>query len=304
MSLPGLDALIATGQPVVACAREWARDLLAAYPLSGFVPMGGGWRADRAAVHGARRGARHRHARGLLLPDSLSSALVFRFAGLPCAGYRDDGRSPLLRWPCTKPREPLHAVQSWFHLTRFALTQWRMAPPAADLGPDLNWHAAATHEAQAEQALAQAGLTTGRFALIAPTATGLHHGRVKVWGGFDSLARSLQTHGFAVAMAPPPAERAAAQVAAPTAQLLEPLGLGAFAALTRHAAVVICNDSGVSHLAAAAGARQITLFGVTCPSRTGPWSNRALRLGQMNAWPREPEVLAAALDLLQNPPAA
>lgn len=304
MSLPSLDALIATGRPVVACAREWARDLLVAYPLAGFVPMRGRLRADRAAVHNALRENRHRHAFGLLLPDSLSSALVFRFAGLRCAGYRDDGRSPLLRWPCGKPRDPLHAVQSWFHLTRFALTQWRMADPDADLGPDLDWHSATIHETQAEQAMAQAGLTHGRFVLIAPTATGLHHGRAKVWGGFDELTRSLQAQGVTVVMAPPPAEQAAAKVTAPSAQLLEPLGLGAFAAFTRHAAVVVCNDSGVSHLAAAACARQITLFGVTSPSRTGPWSNRALRLGQMNAWPREPEVLSATLDILQNPSAA
>jgi heptosyltransferase-2 len=304
MSLPSLDALIATGRPVVACAREWARDLLAAYPLAGFVPMRGRLRADRAAVHNARREARHRHAYGLLLPDSLSSALVFRFAGLRCAGYRDDGRSPLLRWPCAKPREPLHAVQSWFHLTRFALRQWRMAEPDADLGPDLDWHSATVHETEAGQAMARAGLVHGQFVLIAPTATGLHHGRAKFWGGFDGLTRSLQAQGVTVAMAPPPAEQAAAKAAAPSAQLLEPLGLGAFAAFTRHAAVVVCNDSGVSHLAAAACARQITLFGVTSPSRTGPWSNRALRLGQMNAWPREPEVLSAVLDLLQNPSAA
>lgn len=304
MSLPSLDALIATGRPIVACAREWARDLLVAYPLAGFVPMRGRLRADRAAVHNALRENRHRHAFGLLLPDSLSSALVFRFAGLRCAGYRDDGRSPLLRWPCGKPRDPLHAVQSWFHLTRFALTQWRMADPDSDLGPDLDWHSATIHETQAEQAMAQAGLTHGRFVLIAPTATGLHHGRAKVWGGFDELTRSLQAQGVTVVMAPPPAEQAAAKVTAPSAQLLEPLGLGAFAAFTRHAAVVVCNDSGVSHLAAAACARQITLFGVTSPSRTGPWSNRALRLGQMNAWPREPEVLSATLDILQNPSAA
>ena len=33
------------------------RDMLAAYPLAGFVPMKGAWRADRAAVRNARRQA-------------------------------------------------------------------------------------------------------------------------------------------------------------------------------------------------------------------------------------------------------
>jgi heptosyltransferase-2 len=304
MSLPSLEALLAAGCPVVACARPWARDLLTAYPLAGFIPMQGHWRADRAAVHNARRAAGHRLARGLLLPDSLSSALVFRFAGLRCAGYRDDGRSPLLRWPCNKPREPMHAVQSWFHLTRFALTRWRLPVPAAEPPAELDWRAAAAHDAPAQQAMAQAGLTSGRFVLIAPTATGLHHGRIKAWDGFGSLTQSLQAAGFQVVMAPPPAERAAAQAAAPTARMLDPLDLGAFAMLTRHAAVVVCNDSGVSHLAAAARARQITLFGVTDPGRTGPWSNQAVRLGRMNAWPTAPEVLSATLDILHSIPTA
>lgn len=304
MCLPSLDALLTTGCPVVACARPWARDLLDAYPLAGFVPMSGRWRVDRAAVHALRRQLPHRQARGLLLPDSLSSALVFRLAGLPCAGYRDDGRSPLLRWPCGKPAKPMHAVQSWFHLTRFALGRWQLPLPAPEPAEELAWHASATHEALATQALADGQLRAGQFVLIAPTATGLHKGRIKVWTGFDALTRSLQAQGITVAMAPPPAERAAAQQAAPTAQLLAPLTLGAFAALTRQAAVVVCNDSGVSHLSAAAGARQITLFGVTAPNRTGPWSNRALRLGQMNAWPTPPEVLSATLDIIHPSSAA
>ena len=62
---------------------------------------------------------------------------------------------------------------------------------------------------------------------------------------------------------PPPAETDEARRNAPTAQLLPPLSLGAFAALTARSALVICNDSGVSHVAAAASARQLTLFGVT-----------------------------------------
>ncbi|HEX7385659.1 MAG TPA: glycosyltransferase family 9 protein [Castellaniella sp.] len=298
MSLPSLEAALATGSPVTVCARPWAEDLLAAYPLAGFIPMTGRWRRDRAAVHAARRAAGHRQARGLLLPDSLSSALVFRFAGLPCAGYRDDGRSPLLRWPCRKPHEPMHAVQSWFHLTRFALSAWRLPLPEATPPTELSWRANPVHESLAQHAMAQAELTPGQFVLIAPTATGLHHGRIKVWDGFDTLTRSLQTAGYKVVMAPPPAERVAAQRTAPTAQLLEPLTLGAFAQLAHHAAVVVCNDSGVSHLAAAACASQITLFGVTEASRTGPWSNQALRLGNMNRWPSGPEVLAATLTQL------
>ncbi|HLR78764.1 MAG TPA: glycosyltransferase family 9 protein, partial [Burkholderiaceae bacterium] len=77
-----------------------------------------------------------------------------------------------------------------------------------------------------------------------------------------------------------------------------PVGLGAFATLTRHASLVICNDSGVSHIAAAAGARQLTLFGVTEQERTGPWSSSATCLGSASAWPDVDETERVALQLM------
>src|SRR5690606_17794302 len=120
MSLPSLALLQDAGLPLVVCARPWARDLLDGVAKHGFIPMQGRvWddaravREHRRALAGAGRGVR-----GLALPDSLSSAAVFRLAGVPSAGYRDDGRSLLLRWPIAKPDAGLHAVQSWYYLTR------------------------------------------------------------------------------------------------------------------------------------------------------------------------------------------
>ncbi len=304
MSLPSLELLLHTGLPVVVCARPWAQDLLAAYPLAGFVPMTSSWRTNRASVRQHLKQSRLPAPRGLLLPDSLSSALSFRFAGIPCAGYRDDGRSLILRWPCRKPDASLHAVQSWHYLTRYALKHWQLPVAHAEPAPELDWRPAALHEQQAAKVMAEAGLASGRFILIAPTATGLHKGRIKAWTGFDSLSQSLQARGFTVVMAPPAGEQAAAQAAAPSVQLLPAMGLGAFAVLTHAAGLVVCNDSGVSHLAAAARARQITLFGVTDPLRTGPWSNQATRLGRLDHWPSAPDVLSTALTLMENVPSA
>jgi len=300
MSLPSLRLALATGVPVVVCARPWARELLAGLDLAGFLPMRGKLGADRAAVREHRRslGAGARRSRGLVLPDSLSSAAVFRLAGVPSAGYRDDGRSLLLRWPVRKPAQALHAVQSWYFLTRAALQAWGLPagpeqPPAA-----LDLPVTPAQAAQADAALAEAGLAGRPFVLIAPTATGLHKGRVKVWPGFDGLTRHLQERGHTVLMCPPASEVDDARRNAPTATLLPPLPLGAFAALTQRAALVVCNDSGVSHVAAAALARELTLFGVTRRSRTGPWSPRAVLLGAENAWPAQDEVESTTVALL------
>lgn len=299
MSLPCIETLLAADVALVVCARGWARDLLADYPFAGFIPMTGNWRADRSAVHVYRKKARHMHTRGLLLPDSLSSAMVLRFAGIPCAGYRDDGRSLILRWPFKKPKEPIHAVQSWFYLTRQALDSWRLPPGRPEPSEDLALRLAPSHIQAGHQVLEDNGLAGKPFILIAPTATGLHRGRIKAWPHFDTLTRALQGQGHTVLMCPPATEQAAARAQAPTALCLPPLSLGGFATLTRLAALVICNDSGVSHIAAACGARQLTLFGVTDIARTGPWSQQAICLGTSKAWPDPDTVLSAALSALQ-----
>jgi heptosyltransferase-2 len=65
--------------------------------------------------------------------------------------------------------------------------------------------------------------------------------------------------------------------------------------------VVIANDSGTSHVAAAVGARQVTIFGVTDRHRTGPWSARAVCVGGNGRWPEVPEVVAAIDEALALP---
>ena len=300
MALPTLLAVCARG-PVYVCARPWAKDLLAGVPMAGFLPMTGKFATDRRTV------ARHRAqlggaAKGLLLPDSLSSAAVFRLAGVVSAGYRDDGRSLLLKWPFQKPTQPMHAVQSWYHLGALAQQAWGDSafpkdPPARLMLPITPDHARA-----AQTVIEKYKLDTERLILIAPTATGLHKGRVKVWPHYEALASRLINDGYRVVYCVPPAERDQAHANAPSAQALEPLGLGAYAALTRRARLVVCNDSGVSHLAAAAQACQLTLFGVTSAARTGPWSPDATCLGSDTTWPTLDAVVATIQTMLASPP--
>src|SRR5690554_3027143 len=174
MSLPCLDLLLEADIPVVVCARPWARDLLSGYPIAGFIPMSGLWRKDRAAVQSFRKKSHHAHARGLLLPDSLSSAMVFRFAGIPCAGHRDDGRSLILRWPVRKSTRKLHAVEAWYRLTARTLDMWNL-PVSADVAPaSLGLRITADHQVAAQRLMDESGIETGQFILIAPTAVGLH----------------------------------------------------------------------------------------------------------------------------------
>jgi heptosyltransferase-2 len=284
MSLPVLDMLRRLNIPFAVCARGWAKDLLAGLSLEGFLPMSGRLIDDVLEVRDWRK--KHpQFRRGLILPDSLSSALCFRLAGLKSAGWRDDGRCQLLHWPLHKPTEPLHAVQSNFSLAQQALSGWGFDAQPQGLPDRLHLPLTKQQTQSAHDHLNAAGLKAGEFVLIAPTATGTHKGQAKVWPQFDAFTRILQNNGVRVAMCPPKAEQADALRAVPTADLIDPLKLGGFCALTRLAKVVICNDSGVSHLCASVGAKQITLFGVTDPARTGPWAPESVNLGHLGQWP-------------------
>lgn len=286
MSLPVLEALLARNYQVVICARPWAKKLLSGYALHGFVPMTGKWFTDAQVLKAHKKQANSSEiALGLSLPDSLSSALIFKWAGIAAAGYRDDGRSWLLKWPIDKPKQSLHAVESWYSLAYNASKLWQepIAPkPLAAL------HLAGVPEAKPKKF----GLNPAKKnILIAPTAIGLHKGQVKVWPHFEELTQALQAKDYEVYMCPPENEIAEAKKNAPSAILLKPLSLLAFAQLCKSVNMVICNDSGVSHLAAAASAAQITLIGVTDATHTGPWSDQAECLGSYDSWPSLNTVL-------------
>ncbi|WP_106228033.1 glycosyltransferase family 9 protein [Jezberella montanilacus] len=293
MSLPVLDLFEAARIPYAICARSWAQPFLSGFSNQGFCKVEGKLLNDIKSLR-SWLSQNPGYKRALLLPDSLSSALVFKAAGLRSVGYRDDGRSLLLTHPVTKPTTSQHATQYWFALARDALRIWGLDPGPFELPAQISLRLTGLHTSCASTVLSAHQLLPKKFILIAPTATGLHHGQIKVWSHFDALTRALQQAGYTVAMCPPPAERDAARLAAPSALLLPPMDLGGFAALAQLAALVICNDSGVAHIAAAVNATQITIFGVTNPARTRPWTPTSINLGQTGQWPSTTDVIDCA----------
>lgn len=306
MALPALHLLCKVGYPLILVGRPWAKDLLTGLDPVEFIALRGGLRQDIQTLRNALSTLQQNNPavtaqdlRGICFPDSLSSAATFRWAGVRSSGYRDDGRSLLLSWPIRKPRGPLHVVESYYHLARTTLEHWGVGEHQPRTPPrTLDLPLTSAHEGQAASVLERAGLQAGSFVLLSPTATGLHKGRIKTWPHYGELAEQLKAAGWPVVLCPPPQEVDTARAAVPGALLLPSLPLGGFAALTRQAALVICNDSGTSHVTAAAGGRQITLFGVTRPERTGPWSPHAICLGTENHWPELDEVAATALHQL------
>src|SRR3546814_2450527 len=94
--------------------------------------------------------------------------MVFKFAGIPSAGYRDDGRSLILRWPISKPPDSLHAVESWHHATSQALKRWNLPIQPLSAKKTLGLRLADRNGTEAMKTIDAAGLEPGQFILIAP----------------------------------------------------------------------------------------------------------------------------------------
>ena len=196
-------------------------------------------------------------------------------------GYRTDLRGPLLEPGVPAPGgHERHQLRDYDRLLRAMGSK-----PDPTALPRLEPGRAAAERAAA--ALADAGGDAEpRVALFAGTA----FGPSKRWPAerFGELARRLvEDEGLPVALlAGPGEEELAAKVAAAAGvapPILGPdLDLAELAALLARFELLVTNDSGPMHLAAAVGTRCVALFGPTDPRRTAPlgeghqvlWTNR------------------------------
>lgn len=100
---------------------------------------------------------------------------------------------------------------------------------------------------------------------------------------FAALATVLQRQGASIVLTGGPHERlltveAASLLDAPALNLSGQTDLGSFAALVRRLDLLVTNDTGASHLAAAMGTPSVVLFGPTRPAQFGPLDGRRHRV--------------------------
>jgi ADP-heptose:LPS heptosyltransferase len=93
--------------------------------------------------------------------------------------------------------------------------------------------------------------------------------------GFAAVADALADGGLRVVLTGSEPERrlvgeVAASTRAPAVDLAARTSLGTLAALLEGAELLVCNDTGVSHLAAALGVRSVVVFSVSDPDRWAP----------------------------------
>ena len=205
----------------------------------------------------------------LVLPPSFSSAwLAWRSGARERVGFAHEARTVLLT---RAVRRPARGEQ---HLSDEYCALLEPEPGSAPVTPELRLTAESLRSAdQIVQALGAGGT---RIALIGPGAL---YGPAKRWPGerFADLARRLTARGLTVLVCGAPAEAeacAAVARAAGVESLATRTDLLTQAGLCARAALAVCNDSGLAHLAAAVGTPTVALFGSTSSAWSAPLGSR------------------------------
>lgn len=238
----------------------------------------------------------------LILPNSFASAITVRLAGIELrVGYDRDGRGMLLTHKLhpvkrLKPHftsegawAPVSAVEYYLRAARELLlalvAQERLVPKPADPPVALELGTSRVQDEQGREVLGRAGAVDGGgevvpFALLNPGG----NNPAKRWPieRFAAVAHHLITvREMRVLINGAPSERELcgliAQVIAlnhpgdaPMVASLPELGgtIGSLKAVTRAARLMVTNDTGPRHIAAAFGTPCVTLFGPTDPRWT------------------------------------
>jgi heptosyltransferase-2 len=268
LGVPALKLLASHGYQLQLIGKGWAPALLAGQSWPTHVRPST-WRERVAQLRGLRRAARaadrgfDARENALVLPTSFSGALEMRLAGLRAVGYAQEARGFLLARsvPITYGG---HALISYWELACRLLGIEQPVPASIGL------RVAPADVERADALLREHGVGPG-FVVICPFAGGTFEKLDKTWPHFPAFARALLASGRPVIACPGPGEEALLREQYPGVMSLEGVKLGAYGALLQRAALLVSNDTGPGHLAAAVGGRVISVLGPTKPEQWAPW---------------------------------
>lgn len=226
------------------------------------------------------------HENALVLPTSFSGALEMRLAGLKAVGYAQEARGLLL-----KRAEPItyggHALISYWELAcRFLGIH---AEPPERIGL-----ATLPADQQAADALLLQHSIRPGFVVICPFAGGQFEKQDKTWPAFAHFTQALRELGRDVVACPGPGEEAILAQGHQGVQVLSGVKLGVYGGLLRRAALVISNDTGPAHLAAAVDTPVLSVLGPTKPEQWAPWGPQVQVLRHWPRWPTVDEAMQLA----------
>jgi heptosyltransferase II len=219
---------------------------------------------------------RRRFDVSLALPNSMESALGLWLVGVPArVGYTTDARRLFLKEAVSNHRElaGLHTVFYFLGLLKALGGVATFTPPTLYLEPE--------EEVTGAQILAESDLPgQGPWVGLSPGAA---YGPAKRWdpARFAALARELHREfGARLVLLGGDDERPVAhqvkeQLQVPVADLVGRTTLRQVLGVLSQLDLLVTNDSGLMHAAAALSVPLVALFGSTDPGATGPFTSRA-----------------------------
>lgn len=230
----------------------------------------------------------------ILLPNSFRTALLARLAGIKQrVGYNRDRRGFLLTASLTPLRigksfAPISMLDYYHRLIDRAIEYFGRSAESKSPDPNnqLELFTGPDDQRQADRLLEHWKIShTDRYAILVP---GGAFGSSKWWPteNFAQLAARLHHQGFKVILLCAPNEtekRIACDITAKSDVPLytlhdQNLSLGTIKELIKRAALVVANDTGPCHIAAAFGVPLVTPFGPTDPRWTHTGYDREIRL--------------------------
>jgi len=284
MALPALADIRRhfAGARLLVAARPSVADLFRLVPGVDEVMMAewrGAWWHRRALGADVMRLRETGATTAILFPNSFASALAPSRAGIAVWGYRSDLRSRLLSRAVRRPKTPLHQGDYYQHLVR------ELGIATGSLEPTLSIPPATMAEARA--LLTDRGWD-GTSPLVA-LAPGAAYGKAKQWPPshlvrlITDLTQDRRVACVLVGSRGDADTTAAIRRGVPrdcqplVLDLAGATTLPVLAAVLSLSRACVSNDSGAMHLAAAAGAPVVAVFGPTNERATRPLTRAGVR---------------------------
>lgn len=204
-----------------------------------------------------------------LFPNSLRSALqAFQSRAKQRVGFRREGRGILLTHPYTSRIDLIHEHHRGYYLD--LLQQYGIVTPFHEV----ELVAPAFEKEEAKKQLQAQGINPDKFICVAP---GAQFGGAKRYPAesYAYVLKWLSEQGWDIVVLGTPAESDIADlcVAKVKGKYWNAVGettLGQALQLVSVTHLMLCNDSGLMHVAAGLGIPTVTMFGATDPERTSP----------------------------------